>query len=194
MDLMDRIAATTHGWDPNPDRVLVALSGGVDSSVCVRILQEQGFAVEGLVIAFSPAHGAAVAAAQKSAQELGVPLAVLNCEPLFDKEVVEPFCQSYAAGETPNPCVVCNPMVKFRILAEEADRRGIRYIATGHYARVTERDGLYYIATPQSVARDQSSMLYRLGQDILERLCLPLGEFDKDEIREMARALHLSCA
>ncbi len=179
---------------PNPDRILVALSGGVDSAVTVRILQQQGFAVQAAVIRFSPAHDKAVLAAQTAAGELGVPLSVLHGEELFEEAVIQPFCQMYAAGRTPSPCILCNPCVKFHLLAQEADRLGIPFIASGHYARCEEREGIHHIAKAQSAARDQSYMLYRLPQKILSRLCLPLGEFEKTEIREMAAAFGLSSA
>lgn len=177
------------------DKILVALSGGVDSSVCVNILQNQGFAVEAAVIRFSPAHDAAVAAAQKSAQQLGINLNVVEGGDLFDQSVALPFCQQYCAGRTPNPCALCNPLVKFRLLAETADQLGIHLIATGHYARVEEdADGFWRIHSAESTARDQSYMLHRLGQDILSRLVLPLGDFEKDDIREIARDLGLAAA
>lgn len=177
------------------DRVLVGMSGGVDSSVTVRILQEQGFAVEGAVIRFSPAHDAAVSAARDAAETLGVPVHVIDASEAFDREVVTPFCESYCAGRTPNPCILCNPAVKFRLLAEKADELGIPYLATGHYAR-TERcaDGVCRLRTAESTARDQSYMLYRLGRDILERLVLPLGEFEKSAVRDIAHDIELHCA
>ncbi len=174
--------------------VLVALSGGGDSSVCVRILQDQGFDVSALVIRFSPAHDKAVEAAQAVARQLGVPLTVEDRTERFEREVVTPFCESYCAGVTPSPCVMCNPLVKFRALADAASRMGIRYIASGHYARVTEQNGVYYVRKALSQARDQSYMLYRLPQDILSRLCLPVGEFEKTDIRDMARELGLASA
>ena len=177
------------------DKILVGLSGGVDSSVAVRILQEQGFAVQGAVIRFSPAHESAVAAARQTADALQIPLHVLDAGEAFEANVVQPFCEAYCAGRTPNPCILCNPQVKFRLLADKAAELGCPYIATGHYARiVTDAQGVSRVAAAQSTARDQSYMLYRLPQDILDKLVLPLGEFEKNDIREMARALQLPCA
>ncbi len=177
------------------DKILMGMSGGVDSSVAVRILQEQGFSVQGAVIRFSPAHDPAVQAARDAAATLGIPLHVIDAGQAFEANVVRPFCESYCAGRTPNPCIACNPLVKFRLLAEKADELGCPFLATGHYARVEVcEDGFSRVAVPESAARDQSYMLYRLPQDILARLVLPLGEFEKDDVREMARALNLSCA
>ena len=177
------------------DKVLMGMSGGVDSSVAVRILQEQGFAVQGAVIRFSPAHDAAVEAARQAADALSVELHVIDASELFEQQVVTPFCESYCEGRTPNPCILCNPGVKFRLLAEKADELGCPYIASGHYARVELcEDGLCRLCVPESAARDQTYMLYRLPQDILRRLVLPLGEFEKDDVREIARDIGLSCA
>lgn len=177
------------------DRILMGMSGGVDSSVAVRILQEQGFAVQGAVIRFSDAHQDAVKAAQDAAAALGVPLHVIDASADFEREVVAPFCESYCEGSTPNPCILCNPAVKFRLLAAKADELNCAYIATGHYARVeTCADGLCRLCVPESEARDQTYMLYRLPQDILQRLVLPLGEFDKEDVREIARDIGLACA
>ena len=156
------------------DKVLVGMSGGVDSSVAVRILQQQGFAVTGAVIRFSDAHDGAVQAARQAAQQLGIECIVLDAQALFEQEVVAPFCADYCAGRTPNPCVRCNPAVKFTALLAAADRLGIQYIATGHYARVeVDADGVSRIHLPQSAARDQTYMLSRLDQEVLSRLVLP---------------------
>ena len=177
------------------DKILVGMSGGVDSSVTVRILQEQGFAVQGAVIRFSPAHDAAVDQARDAGAALGVPVHVIDAADAFEREVVAPFCESYCAGRTPNPCILCNPAVKFRLLAAKADELGCPSIATGHYARVVLcDDGQCRLCAPESAARDQTYMLYRLPQPILSRLVLPLGEFEKEDVREIARDLGLSCA
>lgn len=175
-------------------QVLVALSGGVDSSVCVRILQQQGYDVQAVVISFSAAHRPALDAARTAADELGIPLHIRYCEDAFEEQVVEPFCQAYANGLTPNPCVVCNPRVKFAQLAAEADERGIPYIASGHYARVRQIDGYFYVCKAVSPQRDQSYMLYRLNQSILRRLLLPVGEYEKPDIRALAHKAKLSSA
>lgn len=185
---------SSFGTFEEQDKILVALSGGVDSSVCIQILRDQGFDVQAVVIRFSPAHDAAVRAAQTVARQLGVPLIEEDCTEEFEQQVVEPFCAQYCAGRTPSPCVLCNPRVKFAALARVADRLGIRYIATGHYARVTEENGLYYVRAAVSPERDQSYMLYGLPQNILARLCLPVGEFEKSDIREMAASAQLASA
>ncbi len=193
--MTDEICCGDHfGTFEEQDRILVGLSGGVDSSACVRILQDQGFAVQGVVLRFSAAHDAAVSAAQTSARQLGIPLIVEDCSAEFERNIIEPFCHEYCEGRTPSPCVMCNPLVKFATLARVADRLGIHFIATGHYARIDEADGFYYVRKAVSTARDQSYMLYALTQDILSRLCLPVGEFEKDDIRELAAAANLSSA
>ncbi len=176
------------------DKILVGLSGGVDSSVCIKILQEQGFDVYTVFIKFSPEHEKHVHKAQDIAEKLNVPFKVHNCEQEFEQHVIEPFCKDYCNGITPSPCIICNPLVKFAQLINIANSMGIQYIATGHYARICEIDGYYYIQKAYSTKRDQSYMLYRLPQDVLKRLSLPLGEFEKDDIRQMASDANLKSA
>ena len=184
---------SSFGTFEEQDKVLVALSGGVDSSVCIQILRDQGFDVQAVVIRFSPAHDAAVRAAQTVARQLGVPLIEEDCTEEFEQQVVEPFCAQYCAGRTPSPCVLCNPRVKFAALARVADRLGIRYIATGHYARVTEENGLYYVAPPS--ARSATRVTCCMGcPEYSGPLVPPVGEFEKSDIREMAASAQLASA
>lgn len=174
--------------------VLLALSGGVDSSVCAHLLRSQGLRVEAVVCEFSPAHRPAVEAARRTAGLLGIPLHVIQCHQEFEERVISYFARSYLDGETPNPCVVCNPLVKFRAITEKAEELGLRYTATGHYADIAERDGRYMVKKAGFLPRDQSYMLYRLDQRQLRRLLLPLAQMNKDEVRALARELSLPCA
>ncbi len=176
------------------DKIVVGFSGGVDSSVCVKILKEQGFDVTAVFIKFSKAHEAHLEQAKKVATELGVPFLVESCEELFEQSVIAPFCKEYSDGVTPSPCVMCNPLVKFKTLESVADRLGVNFIATGHYARIDEKDGIYFVQKGISEKKDQSYMLYRLPQNILARLCLPIGEFIKDDVRDIASEANLSSA
>ena len=178
----------------NRQRVLVALSGGVDSTVCVHLLKQQGYDVTGLVLKMSPAHEETVRAAEESAASLGVPLYVRDMSDLFQKQVIDYFAAEYMRGRTPNPCVVCNSLVKFKALADTADELGIKWIATGHYARVEQSGGETLLMRGVSPKRDQSYMLYRLGQPVLSRLLLPLAELEKDEVRAIAAGLGVSAA
>ena len=172
-------------------KILVGVSGGVDSSVCVDLLKKQGFEVYGAVINFNDHSEGAITDAHKVCEHLDIPICVIDARESFEKNVVEPFCHNYISGRTPNPCVVCNPLVKLKSLCDKADEMGIFYIATGHYAQIVEKDGLYFVKKATNNAKDQSYMLYRLPQDILKRLILPLGRYEKPEIRNMAQELEL---
>ena len=172
-------------------KILVGVSGGVDSSVCVDLLKKQGYEVYGAVINFNDHSGSAIEDAHKVCEHLDIPICVIDARDSFEKNVVVPFCQNYVSGRTPNPCVVCNPLVKLKSLCDKADEMGIFYVATGHYAQIEEKDGMFYVKKATNNAKDQSYMLYRLPQDILKRLVLPLGQYEKPEIRNMAQELDL---
>lgn len=176
------------------ERVLVALSGGVDSSVCVHLLKEEGYEVAGLVLKMSAAHEQTVEDARQAAKQLDIPLFVGEMEQLFQERVIRYFVEEYRRGRTPNPCVVCNPLVKFKALLDTANREGFDHIATGHYAGLRRRGELTLLTRGKSAARDQSYMLSRLGQDVLSRLMLPLAFLEKDRVREIAASLGLTCA
>ncbi len=171
----------------NFNKVLVGVSGGVDSSVAVDILKKQGLEVEGVVVRFSDFHEGAVVDAKKVSDYLGIKLHTIDAREEFNNKVILPFCKSYCEGSTPNPCIVCNPLVKFKCILDLANDLGIGYIATGHYAQVTKIDDTFYIKKAVSPMKDQSYMLYRVPQEISSRLILPLGAFEKPEIRQKAK-------
>lgn len=179
-------------------RVALGMSGGVDSSAAVLLLQEAGFEVLGVTCVFidDEKSAAAVADAAAVAQHLGIEHVVRDCTELFEREVVEPFCATYAAGATPSPCVNCNQHCKIPALIAAADEYGCDYVATGHYAQVVRVGKRYAIACAADARKDQSYMLSMLNQDQLARLMLPLGgiEGGKPEVRAIAAAHGLPTA
>lgn len=178
----------------NKKKVMLALSGGVDSSVCISLLRDAGYDVMAVVMKMSEAHEDTVAAAQRVADEFSVPLTVLDLKEEFKSIVIDSFLNDYQNARTPNPCIICNPLIKFKYLKQTAEQNGCDFYATGHYARLGFEDGRYFIKTAKSQNRDQSYMLYRLSQDILKNLILPLGELEKDAVRGIATELSLSSA
>lgn len=176
------------------NRVLLAMSGGVDSSAAAVLLREQGYEVAGVVLKMSPAHGQTVEDAKTAASQLGIPLFVKDMTAEFDREVVSYFAAEYRRGRTPNPCVVCNPKLKFKALLDTANAEGCDWIATGHYAGLRRENGVTYLTKGENLERDQSYMLCRLGQDVLSRLMLPLSHLPKPEVRKIAEKAGLSCA
>ena len=169
------------------EKVVLGLSGGVDSAVCARLLQQQGLEVRGLYMDI--AGPSARQDAVDTARFLDVPLHIEDVSAALEENVCRPFTESYLRGETPNPCVLCNPSVKFRLLCEYADAVGAKYIATGHYAR-TENGGLYKARS----SNDQSYMLSRLRREQVSRLILPLGCFEKAHTRELAESFGIPVA
>ncbi len=180
------------------ERVLVALSGGVDSSTAACLLAREGMDVVGATLVFvSPgpggagqrpisASGEALARARGVCERLGIPHVTVDAAERFRTRVVDLFCREYGAGRTPNPCVLCNPAVKWALLLEEADRRGCSKVATGHYARLAEAQGRIQILRGVDRAKDQSYALYRLSQEALARTVFPLGALTKGEVRRLA--------
>ena len=172
------------------DRVLLGFSGGVDSTAAALLLRKAGYSVTGLFFDVHKEKSPNAKLAEKTASELGIPFIYRNVHEDFSKEIIDYFCREYQVGRTPNPCVMCNPTIKFPVLLEEADAISAYHIATGHYAGIHHDDesGLYYIKQAENLKKDQSYMLYRLGQDVLSRLIFPLNQVeDKEQTREIAR-------
>ena len=187
-------------------KILVAMSGGVDSSVTAALLKEEGHEVAGATIR-TWASGecvdrntraccglSGVEDARDVAQTLGIPYWVFNFEKEFKKYVVDYFAAEYLKGRTPNPCVACNEHIKFRLFLARARQLEYDFIATGHYAKLgrDEATGSLYIEEGVDRVKDQSYVLFPLGKEILENLFLPLGRFTKSEIRAKAKEFNLS--
>ncbi len=167
-------------------RVVVGMSGGIDSSATCLMLLDQGYEVIGVTMRVwdGKNYPAYIEEAKALADRLGIEHYVADEREPFKKIVVKNFVDEYLRGRTPNPCVMCNPTFKFRILREWADRMNCDYIATGHYARIYHKEGDHYIITGDDYRKDQSYFLWRLGQDILSRCIFPLGLYTKQEVRQ----------
>ncbi|MBQ6824688.1 MAG: tRNA 2-thiouridine(34) synthase MnmA [Clostridia bacterium] len=175
-------------------KVAVGLSGGVDSAVCVLLLRQAGYEPHGVFLKMHRV-GNEEEAARRAAEELQIPFYMKDMTAVFEAKVMQPFAALYKKGETPNPCILCNPAVKFRGLLEAAEELGCEKIATGHYARVERYADRFLVRRLEHSAKDQSYMLYGLGQEVLSRLLLPIGEMaDKAQVRRLAEEHGLSAS
>lgn len=178
-----------------PEPVAVALSGGLDSMVSTMLLKERGHPVTAMHMILrpndSPEPGRHV---QKLANRLGVPLHVVDLRRSFQQQVIKPFLDAYRRGKTPNPCVICNPRIKFTLLLEQALKAGARMLATGHYARllVDDFDGSLRLFRGLDRKKDQSYFLYGLSQAQLARTFFPLGNLLKRQVKQLAAAAEMS--
>lgn len=187
-------------------KILVGLSGGVDSSVAALILKQQGHDVVGATMSiwgkdgmaaksghknacYGPDEKEDIEEARKIATQIDIPYYVFNCVEQYEQIVLDNFKSEYIQGRTPNPCVWCNALVKFGVLPLIAKENGIEFdkFATGHYARVEEKDGRFLLKRGIAPHKDQSYFLYRLKQEQLKNIILPLGNYTKDQIRKIAK-------
>ena len=188
-------------------RVVVAMSGGVDSSVAALLLAQAGYDVIGVTLRLwtvDRPHAAPMSRsccsvediddARRVCQAIGVPHYVVNAEREFRARVVDYFFAEYERGRTPHPCIACNDRIKFDFLLERSLQLGADAVATGHYARIDESDGAYRLLRAVDPRKDQSYVLFGLGQEQLSRLLFPVGNLPKDEIRRLAAEAGLPVA
>ena len=185
-------------------KAVVAMSGGVDSSVAAALLVEQGYDVTGIMLKLwrgemenndsGCCNVGAAADARRVADALDIPFYVLNFAERFEDTVIEDFNRSYTAGVTPNPCVRCNQWIKFDALLERADALGADVLATGHYARLRRGASGFQLLRGVDQRKDQSYVLWMLSQDQLARCLFPVGELEKTETRRIAAELGLRTA
>lgn len=177
-------------------RVLLGMSGGVDSSVAAHLLKERGYEVVGVTMKLwsdSNEIDTPTKDARKVCEKLGIEFHEVDFKKEFKEKVIDNFIDEYFKGHTPNPCVYCNKNIKFDDLFKKADELNCKYVATGHYALIghNEETGKYELRKAKNDKKDQTYVLYNLNQEKLSRIIFPIGEYEKDKIREIAQDIGL---
>ncbi len=167
-------------------KVMVAMSGGVDSSVAAALLKNKGYEVCGGTLILHKDGEQDVARAKSVCEKLGIEHFVFDERSAFEEKVIKHFADAYDNGLTPNPCIECNKHLKFGRLLERSIKLGCDYIATGHYSSITQKDGRYAVCRPHDRKKDQTYVLWQLSQHQLSHMLMPLGEYTKDTVRKIA--------
>ncbi len=186
-------------------KVVVGMSGGVDSSVAALLLKQQGYQVVGVMLKLWSEDGfdrdnqcCSLESAQQAriiASKIGIPFYLIDASKLFYNSVVEPFVDSYLNGQTPNPCSLCNPLVRWKMLLDYADALNAQFVATGHYAQINiDSENRFHLFRGRDAQKDQSYIISRLNQEQLKRSLFPLGSYTKKEVRKIAADFELPSA
>ncbi len=188
----------------NKKKILLGMSGGTDSSVAAFLLKEQGFDIHGITFRSYDSLSDAcmekergcctidsIMEAKHLAEKLNFPHYIIDIRAFFEASVIEYFIAEYLSGNTPNPCVLCNKLVKWGVLLEEADKQNCDFIASGHYAEIKQENQRYFIRQAKDQAKDQSYFLWMLSQENLSRTIFPLANLTKEEVREIAKKYNM---
>jgi tRNA-uridine 2-sulfurtransferase len=182
----------------SPSGIVVALSGGMDSALAAALLKSKGWRVTALHFRLPSPEPVAAQREEKVRRiirHLDIPLKIIDLREIFDQLIIEPFIAAYRNGQTPNPCVMCNPLIKFEQMKRFADQEGIHYLGTGHYVRLTKGTAAYPVSLLRGLdsRKDQSYFLHRLHRRVLKRTVFPLGELTKDDVRKRVEAMGIPC-
>jgi len=176
-------------------RVVLGMSGGLDSSVAAHLLQKQGFEVIGITLEFSDASRCCskddICDARNVARKLRIEHYTIDVKKLFKKQIIDYFVKEYSQGRTPNPCAVCNRKVKFKTLYDKVKKLKADFIATGHYARTLKKNAIYYLKKGKDEKKDQSYFLAQIKKNWLSKIFFPIGEYTKIEVSKIAKQANL---
>lgn len=175
-------------------KVLIGMSGGVDSSVSAALLKKQGYEVTGATMLLWNDTEQAAADARRVCEHIGIKFITIDFREAFKKDVVDYFVSEYISGRTPNPCIMCNKFLKFGKMLDFALENGYDFIATGHYGRIVCGNGAYELHSSQAAKKDQSYFLYNFTQHVLKHTLMPLGSYCKEQVRTLAEEMNLPVA